>query len=729
VIEQGIYFALGCIVTALLALMFAPVFWQRALRLTRQRLQLQVPLSMQEILAERDQLRAEFAVERLRVEQAMERVLAAKAGDMAEIGRRSNEVATAAGEIAVLRAVQTTQAETIGRLTREVTETEAETAALRVALHDGETKLDEWRRRAEAAQAHQQRLLEEADGQRATISSLKTLVMSLEIRLDDAERALAAEKDAAAAIRVRLETAMVHAARHENAGISLRRELDEAKTHRRQLDEDLTAARAALREGKREHDATIESARSRQLEQDNAAAVLRLSLDRATARVFALENELKGAHESLADARRARDAAANLHAEQKAAASFLRRELDVARAHNRQLSEQLATAQTTPRRDGKAKRSAGTIGGGQEPDRALPERAADDAEAQIRELEEALNIAQTSLPDRDQASRAQDKPANDEEFGAARLPRDVEAADARRLELEDELSAARADARRAADLDRAAQLEATHAAAAEALRADVDVAQTRIQALALEVETAHIAREAADAAREAADAAREAADAARETAERERERDDQLHINLRSEHEGILALLRRDLETTRGNTQDLERRLTAAQNAIGEEREKAAQRVRDLQAEQKMTGDTLRRELDDAKTRLRRREDELTVAQTALANAREREKASHLQRSLQAEKAKREERLHADHLALVAKENLALKDALASARRESESTPRADVSDTDAGLRASIHALGLAVATLTQQSSESPESEGVARRVGKDDASQPIRMV
>ncbi len=102
-IEQAIYFALGCIITALGALMFAPIFWSRALRLTRKRLQLQIPVSMQEIYAERDAMRAEFAVERLRVEQDLERVRAGKAADMAEIGRRSMDATRLGDEMAALR--------------------------------------------------------------------------------------------------------------------------------------------------------------------------------------------------------------------------------------------------------------------------------------------------------------------------------------------------------------------------------------------------------------------------------------------------------------------------------------------------------------------------------------------------------------------------------------------------------------------------------------------------
>ena len=150
-IEQGIYFALGCIVTALAAMMFAPVFWRRALRLTRKRLQLQIPLSMQEIFAERDQLRAEFAVERLQIEQDLERVQAGKARDMAEIGRRSMEVSRFADKLSALRVVEQNHETEIDRLSREIAERDSEIGTLKAErLAEAET-LERLRRDTAAA--------------------------------------------------------------------------------------------------------------------------------------------------------------------------------------------------------------------------------------------------------------------------------------------------------------------------------------------------------------------------------------------------------------------------------------------------------------------------------------------------------------------------------------------------------------------------------------------------
>src|SRR5208283_727686 len=62
VIEYAMYFALGFLIAGLLMLMAMPAFWRRAMRLSMRRLQLLAPLSREDAIAERDLLRAEFAV-------------------------------------------------------------------------------------------------------------------------------------------------------------------------------------------------------------------------------------------------------------------------------------------------------------------------------------------------------------------------------------------------------------------------------------------------------------------------------------------------------------------------------------------------------------------------------------------------------------------------------------------------------------------------------------------
>jgi hypothetical protein len=89
------YFALGFFVAGLITLLFLPAFWRRAIRLSMRRLQMLAPMSMEEVIAERDLLRAEFALRERRMEQEMEAVKASKAADLAAVGRHAARVAEA----------------------------------------------------------------------------------------------------------------------------------------------------------------------------------------------------------------------------------------------------------------------------------------------------------------------------------------------------------------------------------------------------------------------------------------------------------------------------------------------------------------------------------------------------------------------------------------------------------------------------------------------------------
>jgi len=67
-IQSILIFALGFLAAVLLALMVAPTIWRRAVYLTRKRIEAALPLSINELNAEKDKLRAEHALAVRRVE-------------------------------------------------------------------------------------------------------------------------------------------------------------------------------------------------------------------------------------------------------------------------------------------------------------------------------------------------------------------------------------------------------------------------------------------------------------------------------------------------------------------------------------------------------------------------------------------------------------------------------------------------------------------------------------
>jgi len=129
VIEQAMVFALGFLAAGLIALAAAPAFWRRAIRLSTRRLEMQLPLSPEEILAGHDLLRAEFAVERRRLEQKAEALNFVHAADMAELGRRAATIATRDTDLRALSQQDSECRAELAALQRAVAETSAELAA------------------------------------------------------------------------------------------------------------------------------------------------------------------------------------------------------------------------------------------------------------------------------------------------------------------------------------------------------------------------------------------------------------------------------------------------------------------------------------------------------------------------------------------------------------------------------------------------------------------------
>src|SRR4051794_41671781 len=89
VVESIMIFALGFLAAALLALLIIPAINARAERLARRRVEALFPMSITELTAEKDHLRAEFAVLQRRLERKTEEALAVKQQSMEELGRRA----------------------------------------------------------------------------------------------------------------------------------------------------------------------------------------------------------------------------------------------------------------------------------------------------------------------------------------------------------------------------------------------------------------------------------------------------------------------------------------------------------------------------------------------------------------------------------------------------------------------------------------------------------------
>lgn len=278
-IEQIMIFALGFLVAGLLSLLFLPAFWRRAMTLSRRQLEMQMPLSMTEIVAERDQLRAEFAAEQRRLEQRLALAQQDRAAAKLAFGQRGIDMVKLEDALAATRREAAETSALLATAERSIASAEAELSTTAKQLYDTDAALE--RRNAAFAELIRRHdaLSQLSDEQRMMIAGLETrlsgelantadLARRLEaLRVEatdarEAQRAVARERDqfhadarAAHARRDALQGELEELARRmEERGAELRR-LEREKT-RLQSEHDDQAR--ALREERERNLALLE---------------------------------------------------------------------------------------------------------------------------------------------------------------------------------------------------------------------------------------------------------------------------------------------------------------------------------------------------------------------------------------------------------------------------------------------------------------------------------------
>jgi chromosome segregation ATPase len=139
-IENIMYFALGLLAAALIALAVMPAVWRRAVRLTKKRIEAATPMTMAEFRADKDQLRAEFALSTRRLEMNVEALRRRLSDQLRDINRKKNEVGAIKSErdnhLTIVRELEEREAE----LRRRILDLEKEGADLaqRLRMRDRE---------------------------------------------------------------------------------------------------------------------------------------------------------------------------------------------------------------------------------------------------------------------------------------------------------------------------------------------------------------------------------------------------------------------------------------------------------------------------------------------------------------------------------------------------------------------------------------------------------------
>jgi chromosome segregation ATPase len=151
VLENLLYTALGALVATLIALLLAPAIWRRAVALTRTRLEQAMPLTLAELQAEKDQLRASHAVEVRRLEVRASTLTREAAQNAIEINRKRDDLLDASQEL-------TRKNDCIVELESEAAARLAETADLRESYDGLSRELDAARDELQYSTEHMEEL-------------------------------------------------------------------------------------------------------------------------------------------------------------------------------------------------------------------------------------------------------------------------------------------------------------------------------------------------------------------------------------------------------------------------------------------------------------------------------------------------------------------------------------------------------------------------------------------
>lgn len=215
-LQSFLIFALGFLAAAFVAVAVAPAIWQRAVILTRKRIEASVPLTRNELQADKDQQRAEFAIALRKLEMALK----AKGEDLTKTR----------ADFAQLQSEQSANKVEIGSLALKLTDTESTVSDLEQALSASRAEVS-------ALESMRTQLNAEIKVGEEQINAKESDINSLKMEIDSA-------RIAAAARELELEKQMA-------IGTELKSELAQAMQEFRSVSNQLRAAKEDSRADKR----------------------------------------------------------------------------------------------------------------------------------------------------------------------------------------------------------------------------------------------------------------------------------------------------------------------------------------------------------------------------------------------------------------------------------------------------------------------------------------------
>jgi chromosome segregation ATPase len=206
-IEPIMYLAIGFLISMLFGLMIVPLVHNRAVRLTTRRLEAATPLSMAEIQADKDQLRAEFAMSARRLEMSVEQLKNKTTSQLAELGKKTDAINRMKIELgeknATIFALEAREKATKEQLRATEEEFAAKTELLRgaeAALNDKQAELGKINHELSDRSMM-------ADSRQVELIAVRTQIEQLKGRVGDAEKEFSATQSRLAQERADSENA------------------------------------------------------------------------------------------------------------------------------------------------------------------------------------------------------------------------------------------------------------------------------------------------------------------------------------------------------------------------------------------------------------------------------------------------------------------------------------------------------------------------------------------
>ena len=191
-IEPIMYLAIGFLVSMLVGLMILPLVHSRAVRLTTRRMEAATPLSMAEIQADKDQLRAEFAMAARRLEMSVDQLKNKTTSQLAELGKKSDAINRMKIELGEKNATIFSLEAREKAVKEQLRATEEEFSAKTESLRSAEHALKDKQTELAKLNAELSDRSMTADSRQVELVAVHTQINSLKGRVGDAEKEFAA---------------------------------------------------------------------------------------------------------------------------------------------------------------------------------------------------------------------------------------------------------------------------------------------------------------------------------------------------------------------------------------------------------------------------------------------------------------------------------------------------------------------------------------------------------